>query len=158
MGLKSLLLKTVLFVGLFSAFPYVYGNSIRELISKKECEKISGVEVRYNEFYELYLGHDKEKDEIQEYGFIYMSLSKAVNACCPGMDLNFTLVNRSAEFLVQEDILNHHDGQNSSLLVFYFPEFTAQGDQGNLGKIMIKVLLSFDHCLYFIRIVLHLHD
>ncbi len=116
---------------LLSALPYVYGNSTEGLIPKKECEKISGVEVRYNEFYELYLGHDTEKEEIQENGIIYLSLSKAVNACCPGMDLNFTLVNRSVEYLVQEDILHHHDVQNTSHLIFYFPEFTAQG---NLGR------------------------
>ncbi|CAB4009045.1 Hypothetical predicted protein [Paramuricea clavata] len=129
MGLELLLLKTLLLT--LPVLSYADGNSTRELlIPKEECEKISSVEVRYNEFYELYLGHSNGEDDIHEHGIIYQSLIRAVNACCPGMALNFTLVNRSAESLVQEDILHHHDVQNSSHLIFYFPEFTPQGNLG----------------------------
>lgn len=101
-----------------------------KLIPKKECDKISGVEIRYNEFYELYLGHGVENDQIQKHGIIYRSLTEAVDACCPGMELNFTLVNESIEYLVQEDVLHHHAVQNESKLVFYFPEFTTQNKLG----------------------------
>ena len=102
-------------------------------IPKKECKKIAGVEVRYNEFYELYLDHDTANDELQKHGIVYRCLSKAVEACCPGMVLNFTLVNVSVEHLVEEDILHHHGIQNSSHLIFYFPEFTTKGELGNKG-------------------------
>ena len=110
---------------------HAFGNKAKPLIPKEECNRISGVEIRYNEFYELYLGHGSENDELQKHGIIYKSLAGAVNACCPGMELNFTQVNESVEYLVQEDILHHFDINNDSKLVFYFPEFT---DQGNLGK------------------------
>jgi hypothetical protein len=128
MRLESLFLKTVLLFLLVCC--YAYGSARELLIPKKECEKVSSVEVRYNEFYELYLGHGNEKDEIQEHGIVYRSLIGAVEACCPGMVLNFTLVNRSVESIVQEDILHHHDVQNGSHLIFYFPEFTSQGNLG----------------------------
>ena len=129
MGLELLLLKTLILS--LPVLSYADGNSTGKLlIPKEECEKISSVEVRYNEFYELYLGHGNGKDDIHEHGIIYQSLIRAVNACCPGMALNFTLVNRSVESLVQEDILHHHDVQNSSHLIFYFPELTSQGNLG----------------------------
>ena len=130
MGPKTLFWKIFLFFVLFNVFFKANGKLHRELIPEKECEKISGVEVRYNEFYELYLGNDEEKGELQKHGIVYKSLNKAVNACCPGMEVNFTLVNTSVEWLVQEDILHHHGVQNNSHLVFYFPEFTSQGKLG----------------------------
>lgn len=114
--------------------PEGFGRSER-LIPKSECDKVASVEVRYNEFYELYLGHNSTDDEVREGGIIYKSLREAVNACCPGIPLNFTLVNQSVEYLVQEDILHLHELQkqrNTSHLVFYFPEFTSQGDLGNI--------------------------
>jgi hypothetical protein len=132
MGPKTSLLNAFLLVLLFHTFFKANAESTKELIPKKECERISGVEVRYNEFYELYLGHDTDKGEVQEQGIIYKSLAKAVNACCPGMELNFTFVNTSVEWLVQDDILHHHEVQNSSHLIFYFPEFTSQGNLGTM--------------------------
>lgn len=117
--------KIVFLTLLFVVFPSALGKN---LIPKEECDKIGGVEVRYNEFYELYLGHVQDSDVLHEKGIIYRSLRGAVNACCPGMELNFTLVNESIEYLVQEDLLHHHKVQNSTHLVFYFPEFTSQGN------------------------------
>ena len=132
---EPLLVKPMLFLILFIALPYVGGKNSSNLISKKECEKISGVEVRYNEFYELYLGHGSENDELQEHGIVYRSLTGAVETCCPGMELNFILVNESVEYLVQEDILHHHGVKNDSKLIFYFPEFTSQGNLGICKKV-----------------------
>lgn len=127
---SSMLEKTLVFL-LAMHLPHVSANKASgKLIPKEECDKISGVEVRYNEFYELYLGHGTENDEIQKHGIIYRSLSEGVEACCPGMELNFTLVNESIEHLVQEDILHHHAVQNDSKLVFYFPEFTTANKLG----------------------------
>ena len=136
MRAESLLLKTVLFALLFNIFHVcVSYNSTVGKIPKEECDKISGMEVRYNEFYELYLGHKNyDNNTLEEEGIIYQSLTKAVDACCPGMTINFTHVNETIEHLVQEDILHHHDVQNSSHLVFYFPEFTAQGKLGNINS------------------------
>ena len=130
MRLQTLLLKTILVLVLFDILCKLKGESIRRLIPKKKCDKISGVEVRYNEFYELYLGHDADNDQVHKNGIVYKSLNKAVNACCPGMELNFTLVNTSVEWLVQKDILHHHEARNNSRLIFYFPEFTSQGNIG----------------------------
>lgn len=121
----------VLFTVLFNVIHvFVSCNSAVGKIPKEECDKISGMEVRYNEFYELYLGHKNDNNTLEEGGIIYQSLTKAVDACCPGMRINFTHVNNTIEHLVQDDILHHHDVQNSSHLVFYFPEFTSQGKLG----------------------------
>lgn len=86
--------------------------------------------MRYKEFFELYLGHSLEDNEVEKQGIIHRSLSKAVNDCCPGMTLNFTrLENTSIEHIVQEEILHHHlEAIPASHLVFYFPEFTTQGN------------------------------
>ena len=135
MQLKPLLTKCVLLFILFlNILPCISCFSTKELIPKKECDKISTMEVRYNEFYELYLGHTKGNDKLQKHGIIYQSLTKAVNACCPGLNLSFTLVNESVESLVQEDILHHHHVWNESHLIFYFPEFTSQAKLGNVQK------------------------
>ena len=129
-----------------------------KLIPNKECDKVSGVEVRYNEFYELYLGHGKEDDQIQKHGIIYRSLTEAVEACCPGMELNFTLVNESIEYLVQEDVLHHHAVQNDSKLVFYFPEFTTQN---KLGMYACSEVLQYCINMYIalkLQLPLPMHD
>ncbi|XP_028414374.1 uncharacterized protein LOC114537528 isoform X1 [Dendronephthya gigantea] len=126
-GQASLVIVTSVFL-LFWSHGVDGSRSGEPLIPKQECNKISGVEVRYNEFYELYLGHDGANDELQKQGIVYRCLSEAVEACCPGMTLNFTLVNASVEYLVEEDILHHHGIRNTSHLVFYFPEFTTKKD------------------------------
>ncbi len=132
---QNVLGKSPIFSLLFTvAFACVCGNKTVGIVPQHECNRISGMEIRYNEFYELYLGHDSKYDELQEHGIIHRSLRGAVNACCPGLKLNFTHVDESIEDLVQEDILHHHDlqrQQNSSNLVFYFPEFATQGKLGN---------------------------
>ena len=130
MEAEFLLLKTVLFTLLFDVFHHVSCDETGRIIPKEECDKISSMEVRYNEFYELYLGHKNDNNALQEQGIIYKSLTKAVDACCPGMGINFIHVNDTIEHLVQDDILHHHGMGNSSHLVFYFPEFTAQGKLG----------------------------
>ena len=128
---KSLLYPYLLYLlALHSSFLFKFGVWGESVVSKEECDKIGGVEVRYKEFFELYLGHSLEDNEVEKQGIIHRSLSKAVNDCCPGMTLNFTrLENTSIEHIVQEEILHHHlEAIPASHLVFYFPEFTTQGN------------------------------
>lgn len=111
-----------------SNFVLSHGDRGTGLISKEECDRVGAVEIRYNEFFELYLGRRLGSDKLEENGIVYNSLTKAVGACCPGMDLNFTLItNQTIETLVQDDILHNHKKTNETHRIFYFPEFTEQG-------------------------------
>ncbi|XP_028394247.1 uncharacterized protein LOC114518459 [Dendronephthya gigantea] len=115
----------------FMIVPGGFAQSNR-FVPEEECKEVASLEVHYNEFFELYLGHNGTHEELQEGGIIYKSLREAMNECCPGIPLNFKLVNESVEYLVQRDILLHHEAQKqqntSHELVFYFPEFTSQGN------------------------------
>jgi F0F1-type ATP synthase membrane subunit c/vacuolar-type H+-ATPase subunit K len=103
------------------------------------CNRVSNVEIRYKDYFEIYLGFNRTSQSVGEDSFFYNYIKAAVNECCNFMDLNFTKLN-SSEMEVEEIALWAlvNDTAIPRPFVFYFPEF-ATGKE----KIVYDFELSF---------------
>jgi hypothetical protein len=108
---------------------------------KRACNRVSNVEIRYKDYFGIYLGFNRTSQSVDEDSLFYNYTKAAVNECCHFMDLNFTKLN-SSEMEVEELALTAMSNGNDTAIprpfVFYFPEFATSKE-----KIVYDYELSF---------------
>ena len=116
------------FAALISYSSQVEGES---WAGSDSCNRISNVEIKYKNYFEIYLGFNTTSQSVAKESFFYNFIKAAVNDCCNFMDLKFTRLN-SSESEIEELALKAFVEYNATIqkpLVFYFPEFAINKER-----------------------------
>ena len=116
-------------------------NPAQSYLEKEICDRISNVEIRYKDYYDVYLQYNEATQSVGNVSAFYVYITSAVEGCCQGMPLNFTRLN-SSKSDIEESALNALPTEDNTSIprpfVFYFPEFAA-----NKEKIVYDFELTF---------------
>ena len=99
------------------------------------CQNISGIEVRFRDYFSVYLGSYPAPVQGEEYkyngsGHVAQILTESARICCGNLTISFVWLNstnsKSAQIHhhVKTDIWTDND---SGKFIFYFPEFSEKG-------------------------------